>query len=102
MGQVIWGPTSRRSVMKSRPGKNPLVTTGSRYPAVSRAETTSTASPAMPNARSGASIPAVSRYHLLTKPAMGGIPIRDSDARVKHHMVTGIRRPMPRSWSTRV
>ena len=97
MGHVIWTPTSRRSVIKSRPGKNPSVTTGSRYPAVSRAETTSTTSPATPKAWIGASRLAVSRYHLLTNPAMGGIPIRERAARVKHHMVTGIRRPMPRS-----
>ena len=48
------------------------------------------------------SSPADTRYHLLTKPAKGGMPIRDRAARVKHHMVTGIRLPMPWSWSTRV
>ena len=58
---------------------------------------TSTTSPATPKAWIGASRLAVSRYHLLTNPAMGGIPIRERAARVKHHMVTGIRRPMPRS-----
>ena len=83
--------------MNCFPGKNPLVTMGSRYPAVSSAETISTTSPAMPKPRRGADSPADSRYHLLTAPAIGGIPMRESAASVKHIMVTGIRLPIPRS-----
>jgi hypothetical protein len=40
------------------------------------------------------------RYHLLTKPHRGGMPTRDREHRVKHHMVQGIPFPTPRSWST--
>ena len=33
--------------------------------------------------------------HLLKKPPIGGMPTSESDAIMKHHIVTGILRPTP-------
>ena len=66
----------------SPPGKNPEIVSGSRYPAVKSALTSSAAGPMKRNAPvSDARAPAA-RYHLLTKPLAGGIPTRAREAMV--------------------
>ena len=40
------------------------------------------------------------RYHLLTNPDSGGMPTSARPPNVKHHIVTGIVRPMPLSCAT--
>ncbi|MCY1237171.1 hypothetical protein D9M72_498570 [compost metagenome] len=47
------------------------------------------------NAISPASTEPSVRYHLLTKPAVGGTPIMLSDATKNAPIVQGSRRPMP-------
>ena len=43
----------------------------------------------------------MARYHLLTKPDAGGMPMSASEASVKPQRVLGMALPMPRSSSTR-
>ena len=73
---------------------------GSRYPAVSRADAISTPMPQKAMGPVSAARAPSARNHLLTKPPVGGMPTRDREARVKHHMVMLYGPPMPRSWDT--
>ena len=94
----------RLSAGISREGKNPRIAMLSRYPAVSSAETSSTAGPSQV---SHCGIPAAARdpwarYHLETKPRQGGMPTSPRDTAVKQAITFGIRFPIPSSSSTRV
>ena len=70
------------------------------YRAVSSADTIRmigpmTSKPARPVSREP-----VASCHLLTKPPVGGIPIKPREAIVQHHVVIGISLPMPRRSRT--
>ena len=76
--------------------------TGNKYPAVKRALRSNTTGPSQQKTLTSDAKAPLARYHLLKKPANGGIPTNDNDPRVKQARVIGICRPIPRSSDTLV
>ena len=87
---------------KSFPGKNASIVIGSKYPAVSSAETKSTTGISQEKTGRALSKAEVAMSHFEVKPPVGGIPIRAIDANVKDHIVIGICLPIPFNSSTLV